>query len=807
MKNHSKINFKTKLKSKLKIAKFAKSNKARLYKVISYKSIANIIVCVVVCVVLGVFLFFYTSLKPLYFEPESLVSFDKNGELLSLFVNQNENFKISIDAQKEHIPKMLQDFVLLYEDKRFLSHFGVDMLSIARAAKSNLMNFASQSKPQGASTISMQAIKLGMHNPNRDIATKIQESLQAVRLEWNLPKEHIFRLYVDNAPYGNNIIGIKTASLLYFDKPLARLSPAQIAFLAVLPNAPNLLQQNPQKLRAKRDNLLLRAKNASLIDELTYKLSILEPLPSLHRQNSIAPHYTMFLAKTFPDRKVFYTHIDKSIQIRFESLAKNYAQTLQPQQIRNLAFVLIGAEDKNIIAYVGSQDFYDLANYGQVDGIQAKRNVGSTLKPFLYALSLDEGLITPQTKLLDMNAFFGNFNPQNSSLRFSNNQSALYALRQSLNVPFVNLLNDYGQERFFYFLRQNLGFADMEYKRYGLSLILGAKELSLFDLSKLYLGLRRGGDFAELQLEQKSTPQDTAKQNTSKDEPKNIKNVSATQNTSQNPQNLESKHVHLDSLLQNQTPKKDKDISKDFIDYTPQTPISKEAAFMTLQDLLDIYLDVSSMRIASKIAWKSGTSFGNYDSWALGVSDRYILGVWAGNFNAKSSVALTGRGVAGKMMFEIFEVLESIEPLREFQDFKEIGLWSNTPKMREVRIDSNGYRTLQEPYTIAYMPAFAKPLRLAPQAFIHKNDLKIIYPSQGILLQQNKHNKVVAKLHTQKSLDSNQGSEVYYFLNGEFIGQNSRSHITLKPQNGKNTLYVINQNGQSDEVEFYAITR
>lgn len=314
MKNHSKINFKTKLKSKLKIAKFAKSNKARLYKVISYKSIANIIVCVVVCVVLGVFLFFYTSLKPLYFEPESLVSFDKNGELLSLFVNQNENFKISIDAQKEHIPKMLQDFVLLYEDKRFLSHFGVDMLSIARAAKSNLMNFASQSKPQGASTISMQAIKLGMHNPNRDIATKIQESLQAVRLEWNLPKEHIFRLYVDNAPYGNNIIGIKTASLLYFDKPLARLSPAQIAFLAVLPNAPNLLQQNPQKLRAKRDNLLLRAKNASLIDELTYKLSILEPLPSLHRQNSIAPHYTMFLAKTFPDRKVFYTHIDKSIQ-------------------------------------------------------------------------------------------------------------------------------------------------------------------------------------------------------------------------------------------------------------------------------------------------------------------------------------------------------------------------------------------------------------------------------------------------------------------------------------------------------------
>ncbi len=719
---------------------------------------------------------YMTSLDDLRYESESLVSFDRNNELLSLFVNEEENFKVSIDTQIEEIPNELQEFIVLYEDKRFFSHLGVDIRAIARALKANLTS----QKRQGASTISMQAIKLGARNKNRTLFVKAKESLQALRLELYTPKPKILRLYVDNAPYGYNIVGIKTASLLYFTKPLSQLSPAQNAFLAVLPNAPSLIRINPNKLKSKRDALLLKAKEQGIIDELSYELAILEPLPNLERTNSIAPHYTMFLASIFPNQKVFYTNIDKTIQLRLESLAKNYALTLADKKIQNLAFILLDAKERTIRAYVGSQDFYDIEGFGQIDGIQAKRNVGSTLKPFLYALSLDDGLIIPQTKLIDSNRFYGNFNPQNANRMFSERKEALFALRNSLNVPFVNLLQDYGVERFFYFLRQNLGFSDMDYQKYGLSLILGTKELSLFDVSKLYLGLRRGGEFEPILLTQEQFAQSKLDSSQNPQSPNQAQNPNSPQN---NPAQI---LAHIDSS---------------YVDSSVHTPISKEAAYMTIQGLLDIYMDLQSGLIAPKIAWKSGTSFGNYDSWAMGISDSYVLGVWGGNFDAKASVSLVGREIAGKLMFHIFENLEHFQKQAEFKDFSQIGNWSNTPKMREVRVDSNGYRTLGEPFSIAFMPYYAKPLRVAKDMFVSNDSFRIIYPTNDILIQLHSDNTLVAKIENKVNKDS----QTYYFLNGAFIAQSKQKSITLNPQKGKNILYAITQDGESDQVEFNII--
>lgn len=715
---------------------------------------------IIICITLIIAIWRISDISMLTFEPESLISFDDNGEVLSFFVNEKENFKVAIDLTRDNVPKLLQDFIVLYEDKRFFSHCGIDPLALIRTLGTNLL----QHKRYGASTISMQTIKLGSNN-KRTIYAKLREALQAIRLEMAYNKKQILHLYLDNAPYGSNIVGIKSAALLYFHKPISALTPAQSALLAVLPNHPNLLAKNPQKLLAKRNALLKRALQQQLIDDFTYKLALLEPLPTLERQNSIAPHYTMFLAKNFPNQKVFYTHINKQLQELLETHLYKYAMTLQNKSIANLAAIVLDAKTKAPIAYIGSQNFYDNKHFGQVDGIQARRNVGSTLKPFLYALSLDSGLIIPQTKLPDTNMFYGNFNPQNASRQFSLYKEAVLSLRLSLNAPFVALLQDYGVEEFFYFLRSNVGFVERDFSRYGLSLILGTKELSLFDLSKLYLGLRRGGRFDNIII---------------------AKNIPIHQNKQM--QVLQSQDETIASYIaqqQTQNP-------------TSTTPISKEAAYITLQSLLDMPISPKNAHIARKIAWKSGTSFGNYDSWALGVSDTFIVGAWGGNFNAQSNLNLTGREVAGKLMFDIFGLLDSAQT-KEFGQWEEIGMWSNAPKMREVRVDSYGYRTLDSKYSIAYMPYFAKPLRIQNDK---KQAFSILYPTPKLRLQYTQiyANQAEQDMGIVALLDTK--IKAYFFLNGNFIGTNTLGRIKLAPKSGKNTLYVMSEWGKSAQVEF-----
>ena len=830
------------------------------------------------------------------YEPPSLISFDKHGELLSFFVNERDNFKVSIDAEKEEIPPLLRDFIVLYEDKRFYSHHGVDVLAIARTIGTNIAH----SKRYGASTISMQAIKLG-ERAKRTIPTKIKESLQALRLEMRHSKDEILRIYVDNASYGSNIVGIKSAALLYFRKPLGALSPAEMALLAVMPNAPNLIFTAPDKLANKRNLLLERALKQNLISAQDYKLALLEPLPKLERQNSIAPHYTMFLAQRYAGQKVFYTHIDKSLQSLLERRAKEYASVVKDKGASNLALIVLDSRDGEVAGYVGSQDFYDIKGLGQIDGVQASRSVGSTLKPCLYALSLDAGLIIPQTKLPDVNQFYGNFNPQNASLNFYGKVSALNALRASLNAPFVALLQDFGLEEFFYFLRANAGFYERDFSKYGLSLILGTKELSLFQLSKLYLGLRRGGVFDEIKLgtntiergevgfgEVDSGRVDSSATNTRVRESK-IAESSRADFAKVDSAGLNSKARHIDLLdayIHHQSAQNP----------TSATPISKEAAYITLQSLLDLSFDLQSAKLADKIAWKSGTSFGNHDSWAIGASDKWVIGVWGGNFDARSSTKITGREIAGRFMFDIFGLLS--QDAREFDAWAEVGKWSRASQMRAVHIDENGYRTLDSSARVAYMPAFAKPLRTAQESSANKPI--IVYPTQGLRLENMQAradftradlraqgaeamqmqkidsarvqkvdsgvNRAESRSAESKNAESSADSEVnlgadlrmdsrvdsrvdlqrdsaldsvdsadstpasrakprnstqssaielvalidakekaYFFLNGEFVGANALGRIRLAPKVGKNTLYVIKQDGSSDSVWFEVI--
>lgn len=686
------------------------------------------------------FIYFYKSLDSLSFEDDSLVSFDRNNELLSLFVNSDDNFKIPIDSNSKF--ELLENLVLLYEDRRFYSHLGVDFLAILRALKVNFLG----GKLQGASTISMQTIKLGFKAKDRNLFIKIKESLQAIFLELKYSKKEILNLYLNNAPYGRNIVGAKTAAFLYFNKDLDALNPAQAALLAVLPHSPSLLTIDKIKLKHKRDYLLKLANKKGLINDESLELALITPLPTMNKTNSIAPHFSHFLAKNNPLKKSFKTTIDKHIQEKLEFLVKNYSNKISNKDISNISLILINAHDSNIVSYIGSQDFFDIEHYGQIDGVLAKRNTGSTLKPFLYALSLDSGLITPSSLLVDSENFYGSFNPQNASRTFSGKVQAKVALRESLNVPFVNLLIDYGVDKFLYFLNENLNLNDLDSAKYGLSLILGAKELSLLDLSKLYLMLRNGGEKVNINLD------------------------SATK--------VESKQNITDSILP---------INNNF------SSISNAASKLTLQALLDIYLDFQSAQISHKIAWKSGTSYGNNDSWAIGVSDKYVLCVWSGNFNKHGSIALKGRDISGRIMFEVFSLLNSIEEFRDFSAWREIGKWQNNPPLRKVKIDEFGYRSLDSTKT-EFMPKLAPPLRFAPQNIINENKARIIYPVNNLVIQ--KQNKIIAKINNKNK------DKFYYFLNGEFIGENNKSSIDLTLKTGNNQLYIINQKGESDLVTF-----
>lgn len=686
--------------------------------------------------------------RSLTFEPESLISFDRNGELLSFFVNERENFKVSIDMERHDLPEQLTRFVLLYEDKRFFTHSGVDLLALARAIWGNLAH----AKRHGASTITMQVTKLG-NQEKRTWWNKLTQTLQALRLEWQQPKSQILRLYLDNAPYGSNIIGVKSAALLYFKRPLHSLSPAQNALLAIMPNTPNLIFTNPARLQAKRDLLLKRALDSGIISDMEYRLALLEPLPRLRKSNSIAPHATLWLshqnlntqnlhaqnlnAKKLNSKKlnskVFYTTLHKPTQELLESKLLEYATIFGDKGVHNLAALVLDSRDGSIVSYVGSQDFYDRAHLGAIDGVQARRNVGSTLKPFLYALALDSGLIIPQSMLPDSNQFYGNFNPHNASRRFYGSKSALFCLRNSLNAPFVALLQDYGVEEFFYFLRAHAPFSERDFSRYGLSLILGTKELSLFQLATLYLGLRRGGDFSITPSALARDLAESSVDSSSLDSslPESKPESSGLDSTATKPHSPESSG--LDSASASAP-----NLAQDYIDKSKHAnfALSKEAAYLTLQALLNLPLNARSSRFAHKIAWKSGTSFGNRDSWAIGVSDRYVVAVWGGNFDAKSSINLTGREIAGVVMFDIFELLgagasgnagrsgSSGSGSGEFGSWERVGSWSNAPKMREVWIDKSGYRVAnlasvktQESSPIARLPESSTPESSALQDF------------------------------------------------------------------------------------------
>lgn len=537
---------------------------------------------------------------PLFPDDYSTLVLDRNDEILRAFLNGRQQWHLPPRPERP-VPAKLQAAVLLYEDRRFFEHLGIDPGAVVRALRDNIRAGRVVS---GASTLTMQVARL-LKPKERSLANKLQEAALALHLEWHLSKEQILRLYLDHAPYGGNTVGFEAAAYRYYGQWPDALTWGQAATLAVLPNAPGLVSPaaDPGRLKAKRDRLLERLRGAGHIDAATCELARREPVPAAVRPFPLlAPH----LARRFKDagRRV-QTTVDAGLQRGSALRVARHVAFLRRIGVQNAAALVAETASGRVRAYVGSQGFFDGDGLGQVDGVQAPRSSGSLLKPLLYALAADAGLALPPTLLEDIPTQYGTFAPRNADERFVGLVAARQALVRSLNVPAVRLLQQYGLYAFYRFL-QKAGVKTL-FRRpddYGLPLIIGGAEVTLWDMAGLYRGLARGGRFGGLQLSQEGEQE------------------------------------------------------------SGPPLISPGACHLTLETLRQVHRPGAEFywqqyRDQRPLAWKTGTSYGHRDAWAVGVSPRWTVAVWVGNFAGQGNANLAGASAAGPLLFDLFQYAEA----------------------------------------------------------------------------------------------------------------------------------------------------
>lgn len=537
------------------------------------------------------------------------VVLDRKGVPLYTWITADEQWRIQ--ANLDEISPELKKAIVFKEDKRFYYHPGIDLLSLGRAIGSNLLH---QKRTSGASTITMQIARMLDRHP-RTYWQKCVELFRALQLELKYSKAELLQLYLNLVPYGSNIQGVKAASLLYYNKSPDQLSLAEITALSIIPNRPNslVLGKDNDRIIAARNKWLQRFEKAQLFDAATIKDALSEPLTAYrHNPPRLAPQLAWRLRRTWPAEQEIHSTIDATIQQQAEIVAANYTRSLQLQQVYNASVIVINNQTHQVIAYIGSTDFNDKAHQGQVDGVRARRSPGSTLKPMLYGLAFDKGLITPKTMIADVPVNIGGYSPENYDLDFRGNISIEDALRQSLNIPAVKTLNELGVASLIAAMKYS-GFTTInERQRPGLSMILGGCEVRLDELSNYYAALANKGIYHSLQW------------------------TLADSGSTQRPVVQKGK------------------------------PILSEAAAYVLTRILselsrpDLPNLAASATNIPRIAWKTGTSYGRKDAWSIGYNQQYTIGVWIGNFNGTGAAGLSGAGTATPLLFQLFHTIDRL---------------------------------------------------------------------------------------------------------------------------------------------------
>lgn len=563
---------------------------------------------------------YYFSLPAtLFHDPYSTVLESENGELLSASIAADGQWRF---PQQHHVPEKFAAAIVAFEDKRFWHHPGVDILAFARALRQNI---SAGHVVSGGSTLTMQVIRLSRKGQPRTVFEKMWELVLATRLEFRSTKDQILHEYAAHAPFGGNVVGLEAACWRYFGRTTRELSWAEAATLAVLPNAPALIHpgRNRTTLQVKRDKLLDKLWNTGLIDSLTCALAKAEPIPEEPRQlPRLARHLLVTLQSSGQDQQRIQSTLQRSLQQRIEQLLYEHHVQLQANQIRHAAVVVAEVQTGNVLAYAGNVTGTTTQRGDEVDLIRAPRSTGSILKPFLFAAALDEGKILPASLLPDVPVYLNGFTPKNFSRRYDGVVPANEALIRSLNVPAVYLLRDYRYEKFHALLKR-LGMTTLSRppEHYGLSLILGGAEGTLWDIAGMYASLGRTlNNYAEHPGKNKYFPNDI------------------------HPLVVQANHQDTKSALE------------------ASARIHASAIYQTFEILTELYRpgEESGWKLftsARKIAWKTGTSFGFRDGWAVGITPRYVVGVWVGNANGEGRPGLTGTDAAAPIMFNVFAQL------------------------------------------------------------------------------------------------------------------------------------------------------
>ncbi|HEV8578080.1 MAG TPA: penicillin-binding protein 1C [Thermoanaerobaculia bacterium] len=554
--------------------------------------------------------------------PAAVVVTDRHGQPLRFFLPADEQWRFPMRLSE--MPPELPKALVASEDRRFYRHFGVDPAAVMRAAWSNLK---SGEVVSGASTIPMQVARMAEPGP-RTLASKARESFRALQLERRFTKDQILELYLNLTPYGGNVEGVGAAAWFYFGKEPDQLSLGEIALLTALPRAPAGYDPtvHPQAASAARDRVLAQLAARGVFPRREIVEARFQPMPRARRRPPfMAPHFTAMVTAELPGEARIRTTLDRRTQDIAEAQVARRIRELRDLGIGNTAVVVIDNETRAVRAMVGSAGFRETVFQGQINGAAARRSPGSTLKPFLYAMAIDQGRVLPESYLLDIPTDFSGYVAENYDERYRGRVTVREALIQSLNACAVRLLAQVGLADFQkLLLRGGLSTLDRPAGSYGLPLVLGAGEVRLLDLANLYASLAEGGVYRPVRMVETEPPPPS---------PLPLSPRARGKNSSRTR------------------------------DPEPLRLFSPDAARAIAEILTDVRRpDLPAAweltRDVPAVAWKTGTSYGHRDAWAVGFSARTTIGVWVGNFDGKPRKGISGSQHAGPLLFDLFRALE-----------------------------------------------------------------------------------------------------------------------------------------------------
>ncbi len=744
----------------------------------------------------------------------STVLEDQKGNLIGAAIAQDGQWRF---PQSDSVTGKFQVAITHFEDQYFFYHLGFNPVSLLRAA---WQNFREGKVVSGGSTLTMQVVRLS-RGKDRTLWEKCKEILLAIRLELATTKNEILSLYAAHAPFGGNIVGIEAAAWRYFGRPPQQLSWAENAVLAVLPNSPSLIYpgKNQEILKLKRDKLLLRLFENQVLDTITYQLALSEPLPGKPKNlPNLAPHLLARAIKEGRQGNRIKSTLDINLQTRVNKILDDRHRVLKANAIHNGAVVVLEVKTGNCLAYVGNIQC-EREHNPAVDVVTAPRSTGSVLKPILYAAMLDEGMLLPKTLIPDIPTIIDGFAPRNFDKKFEGAVPADQVVARSLNVPSVHMLRNYGVEKF-HFLLQKLGLTTLTQPpgHYGLSLILGGAEGTLWDLCGVYAGMARTLNNFFIN-------------------PPPYRYSRSDYHTP----NYSVAHSEKDLL------------EKKIQDKSKANWLSASAvwfAFKAMQEVVRPEEETGWEYYSSiqQLAWKTGTSFGFRDGWAFGLTPDYVIGVWVGNADGEGRPGLTGTTSAAPILFDIAQIMPKSSwfsmpgsELAKVKISKASGYRASLdcPDTISMLVPRAGLNTVSCPYhhlihldkagkyqvdsscePIAQM-RHANWFVLPPvQEWYYKNSHSLYKPlppfrqgcgtdAANVLTMDMIYPKDFSRIYVPRELDGERGktvfeathrnvqAKIFWHLDNKFIGTTSRNHqFGMAPPPGWHTLTLVDENGE-----------